>query len=153
MSKLRMFGLVVAGFTAGLGFVIACDDDPIVVDAGRADARADFEPPITADRIYNVTHESAATFQAPGSGTTLLQSAAQCNPGDVVISGSCYVYDDPAPNDYNALGRGESTIVAQGVQPAVGDLPAQPDRYRCVYTASGFPRKVYATATCFKLAK
>jgi hypothetical protein len=148
-----MFGLVVAGFTAGLGFVIACDDDPIVVDAGRADARADFEPPITANRLYLVTNAIAGTFRAPGSGTTLLESAAQCNPGDIVLSGSCYVYDDPALNDYNALGRGESTIVAQGVQPAVGDLPAQPDRYRCVYAGATVFRKVYATATCFKLAK
>jgi hypothetical protein len=148
-----MFGLVVAGFTAGLGFVIACDDDPIMVDAGRADARADFEPPITANRLYLVTNAIAGTFRAPGSGTTLLESAAQCNPGDIVLSGSCYIYTDPPLNDYNDLAGGFFTIVAQGVQPAVGDLPAQPDRYRCVYTSGGGKHKVYATATCFKVAK
>jgi hypothetical protein len=147
-----MFGLVVAGFTAGLGFVIACDDDPIVVDAGRADARADFEPPITADRIYNVTATNTGKFQTPGSGTSLIDTYAQCNPGDIVLSGSCYVYNNPPLNDYNDLAGGFLTIVAQGVQPAVGDLPAQPDRYRCVYVSGGITQ-VYATATCFKVAK
>jgi hypothetical protein len=82
---------------------------------------------------------------------TLLRATAQCNAGDIVISGSCYVYDDPVADDYNALGRGEVPLIAQGVQPAVGALPAQTDRYKCVYEAPGAV-KVYATATCFKVS-
>jgi hypothetical protein len=152
MSKTRTIALVVAGFVAGLAFVVACGDDVMqMIDAGRADAGS-CEPPITAERIYHVTEASGGFFSAPGSGVTLLETIAQCNPGDLVISGSCYVYNEPPLDDYNDLAGGFLTLVAQGVQPAVGTLPAQNDQYRCVYTSGGGTYKVYATATCFKVA-
>jgi hypothetical protein len=152
MSKTRTIALVVAGFVAGLAFVVACGDDVMhMIDAGRADAGS-CEPPITVERIYHVTTTETAQFSAPGSGVTLLRATAQCNAGDIVISGSCYVYSEPPLDDYNDIARGEHRLIAAGVQPAVGTLPAQNDRYRCVYEGGGFPTKVYATATCFKVS-
>lgn len=153
MSKTRTIALVVAGFVAGLAFVVACGDDVMhMIDAGHADAGGNCEPPITAERVYHVTSANAYPFEAPGSGVTLLESWAQCDPGDIVISGSCYIYNDPPLDDYNDLAGGFLTLVAQGVQPPVGNLPARNDHYRCIYTSGGAPTKVYATATCFKVS-
>jgi hypothetical protein len=62
------------------------------------------------------------------------------------------VYSEPPLDDYNDLAGGGYKVVAQGVQPAVGALPAKNDQYRCVYEGGGALPKVYATATCFKVA-
>lgn len=129
--NLKTWILPVAGFVAGVSFILACSDDaPSSADAAACDCPA-AEPPL-AGRIIAVTSE---TGLAPMG---IAAPAASCPTGGILIGGGCapatsFVVDGTlltsgptaASASWNCYWNSTSTEAQQVVATAYCLMPAQ----------------------------
>lgn len=88
--RLASIPALLAASLAGALIVVACSDDsPTDADAAVCDCPA-AEPPITQARVHRV--DSGPGTLAPGQSG---HAVALCPAGDIVLSGSCFLSQDP----------------------------------------------------------
>ena len=112
---MKTLTLVVAAGLGGALIVVACSDDsPVDADAAVCDCPA-AEPPITPARLHRVQTSAIAGTNAVAS------PSATCPPGELLLSGSCYL-------DVDNTAR-EVTITFAGQIPS--DPTMQATTWRC----------------------
>jgi hypothetical protein len=119
-----------------------------IIDAGRADAAGSCdtcEPPITAERVYQVQNTESA-------GTVLVGSVARCQTGDVLVSGGCFVHRTGA-NTFADNRDGATPLLDFGPRPTVGSEMGDATEYDCVYENQEMftDMTVVATAICLDI--
>jgi hypothetical protein len=149
----RIFVIVLVAFTSGIAFVVACGDSGIVVFDAGSDAAAQTcsqcERPITTDRVYYVRDKRVSISGIPST----IGAAAQCQPGDILLGGGCWIYSPEADHPYDVFGN-RHRLIAAGPFPQAprGSLPDQNDSYACVYDNEANDDEsdlsVVATAIC-----
>ena len=94
MRHVRLLVLLLIAFAAGIGLVIACSDDaPADVDAASCDCEG-FEPTIDAARLY-----TRRNVVDNGGGGDPAQAEAQCDEGDILLGGGCWIFRLGTPWD------------------------------------------------------
>ena len=165
-NPMRPILWMTAGVLAGIALVLACGDDNSTPadaakpDAAKPDAPVDatetcdckgFEPAITPGRIYR----ERGTFKpSAGDKTASLQLA--CKPGDVVLGGGCYTFEDgvAAKPDQSPVSAGpEFPVLVSGPMryyDTAGEITETREGWQCVWgrrvTASDVHHEI--TAIC-----
>jgi hypothetical protein len=155
--SLRTIALPLAGFIAGITFVLACGESD-VADAGmsvRSDAPLGLacencEPRIDGERLYVIRRTGN------GGAGGHVSSTATCHlVTDVAIGGGCWLYRDDA-RTYFSIPNGHR-LLASGPPPRPPAAEGTSDRdishaYGCVYENEGNDPDliVVATAVCFR---
>ena len=146
MTFMRPMLVGFSGFVAGIAFVLACGDSTSLPDAGR-DAMAQ----IPANSVYHI--ESRTSAPSGSADDVARLSIAQCNPGDVLLGGGCWIY---APNSQIADQAYDFKypLVASGPipKPPMGEAVTNKNQYACFYK-NPFNEApdmiVVATAICY----
>jgi hypothetical protein len=135
-----------SGFFAGIAFLLACGEMDARLDAG-SDAMADISPA----RVYHV--ENRITSGAGVADDLGRLSIAECNAGDVLLGGGCWIYR-PDSGVFTQVYDFKHALVASGPVPAppMGQPSNNRNEYSCLYS-NRFNEApdmiVVATAICY----
>src|SRR5690554_4350036 len=107
--------LYLGGVASGIALIVACGDNLVTLDARASDAAtagcSNCEKPITRDRVYYVRSRDAEL-----NGERVYVSA-QCNPGDLILGGGCWIYS-PNATQFDGNYAYVHPLIAQGLVPA-----------------------------------
>jgi len=167
MTKTTAILWMTTGAAAAIALILACGDDThSPADAAKPDAPTGapdangtcdckgFEPTITTGRIYRVRDQTK-----PPGGDTTLGIELGCKPGDMVLGGGCYTFEDGIERTSDQFPRSagpDFSVLQSGpirYYDTKGEVTGTKEGWECVFDADPARSDIHfeVTAICLDI--